>query len=88
MRRPLLHDQAHSTLYTREEFLLAAAAAAAAALPARTPRWCHCLIPSPTAPRAAFQTVWVFVRSAHMSENGPIQASIVFINKKLVNKMK
>ena len=80
MRRPLLHDQAHSTLYTREKILLAAAAAAAAALPARTPRRRLYSIPSPTAPRAAFHTIFVFLPTAHMSENGSLQLSIVFIN--------
>ena len=82
------HEQTHSTLYTREKFLLAAAAAAAAALPARTPRRRLSSIPSRTVPRAAFHTIFVFIRSAHMSENGPIQVSVIFINKKPVNKMK
>ena len=83
------HEQTHSTLYTREKFLLAAAAAAAAAaLPARTPRRRLSSIPSRTVPRAAFHTIFVFIRSAHMSENGPIQVSIVFIHKKPVKKTK
>ena len=85
-RRPPLYDQAHSTLYTREKILLAAAAAAAAALPARTPPRRVCSIPSRTAPRAAFHTIFVFLQSAHMSENRPNQASIVFLNEKASKK--
>ena len=85
-RRPPLYDQAHSTLYTREKILLAAAAAAAAALPARTPPRRVCSIPSRTAPRAAFHTIFVFLQSAHMSENRPNQASIVFLHEKASKK--
>ena len=87
-RRPPLYDQAHSTLYTREKILLAAAAAAAAALPARTPPRRVCSIPSPTAPRAAFHTIFVFLQSAHMSENRSNQVSIVFLNKKQLKTIK
>ena len=45
-----------------------------------------CSIPSPTAPRDRFQTLWVFVQSAHMSENRPNQVSIIFLNEKASKK--